>query len=239
MSPRRIGAIFRKELREYRRNRSIIVALAVFPLIFLIQPLVVVFVVKSATSVELSRGHVLLYMLAIPALTPAMLAAYAVAGERQQGSLEPALSTPIRDDEFLLGKALAILVPSVAVAYVVYAFFVACVALFADPTIARAILQGADILAQVVFTPLIAAWSVWVGLAISVRATDVRVAQQLSILGSIPLVLVTSLIAFDVIQGSVGLAIRLGAVLLVADVLGWRIVSPMFDRERLITGSRS
>jgi hypothetical protein len=24
----------------------------------------------------------------------------------------------------------------------------------------------------------------------------------------------------------------------VADVVGWRVVSPMFDRERLVTGSR-
>jgi len=30
----------------------------------------------------------------------------------------------------------------------------------------------------------------------------------------------------------------LGAVLLVLDILGWRIVSPAFDRERLITGTR-
>ena len=30
----------------------------------------------------------------------------------------------------------------------------------------------------------------------------------------------------------------LGAVLLVLDILGWLIVSPAFDRERLITGTR-
>ena len=40
VSKRRVRAIFRKELREYRRNRTIIVAMAIFPLIFLIQPLV-------------------------------------------------------------------------------------------------------------------------------------------------------------------------------------------------------
>jgi hypothetical protein len=28
------------------------------------------------------------------------------------------------------------------------------------------------------------------------------------------------------------------AVLLLVDGLGWRIVAPMFDRERLITGTR-
>jgi hypothetical protein len=36
-----------------------------------------------------------------------------------------------------------------------------------------------------------------------------------------------------------GLALGLGVALLLIDSLGWRIVSPMFDRERLITGTRS
>ncbi|HSS36375.1 MAG TPA: ABC transporter permease subunit, partial [Patescibacteria group bacterium] len=153
MSRRRIRAIVVKELREFRRNRSVVVALAIFPLIFLLQPLVAVFIAPVSSSAELSGGHVLLYMLAIPVLTPAMLAGYAVAGERQQGSLEPVLTTPIRREEFLLGKALAILVPSVAIAYAVYAFFVACVAFLADPDVAAAVLQWPDILAQVLFTP--------------------------------------------------------------------------------------
>jgi len=125
------------------------------------------------------------YMLALPVLTPAMLAAYAVAGEREQGTLEPVLTRPIRREEFLLGKALAVLAPSIGIAYAVFAIFLAFVALFAHPAVASAILQGPDILAQVLFTPLLAAFSVWVGVAISTRSRDVRVAQQLSLLGSL------------------------------------------------------
>jgi len=47
-------------------------------------------------------------MLAIPALVPATLAAFAIVGERQQGTLEPVLGTPIHREELLLGKALAV-----------------------------------------------------------------------------------------------------------------------------------
>ncbi len=43
ISARRVRAIFRKELREYRRNGPIVAAMAILPLIFLIQPLVLVF----------------------------------------------------------------------------------------------------------------------------------------------------------------------------------------------------
>jgi ABC-2 type transport system permease protein len=238
MSWRRVRAIVRKEFREYRRHGSVVVATAIFPLIFLIQPLWVVFLVPSVTAASLGDMHMLLYMLAIPVLTPTMLAAYAVAGERQQGSLEPVLATPIPREEFLLGKALAALIPSVAIAYGVYTVFLACVVLFAQPGIATAILRVPDIVAQLVLTPLLASLSIWIGIAISTRSSDVRVAQQLSLLASIPVVVVTSLIAFDVIHATLGLALGLTAVLLLADGLGWRIVSSLFDRERLITGTR-
>ncbi|MFI5225924.1 MAG: ABC transporter permease [Candidatus Limnocylindrales bacterium] len=238
MSARRIRAIVRKEFREYRRHGSVVVATAIFPLIFLIQPLVVVFLEPAASAHLVEGWHILLYMLAIPVLAPSVLAAYAVAGERQQGSLEPVLTTPIPREEFLLGKAISALIPSVGIAYVVYVFFLACVALFAQPEVAAAILGLPDIALQIVFTPLLAGWSIWVGIAISTRASDVRVAQQVTLLASLPLVIVTSLLAFDVIHATLRLAIGAGAILIVADVLGWRVVSPMFDRERLTTGNR-
>jgi ABC-type transport system involved in multi-copper enzyme maturation permease subunit len=238
MSVRRIGAVVRKELRDDRRNRTILVAVAIFPLIFLIQPLVVIFLEPGLSAETLSQRHLLLYMLAIPALTPSVLAAYSVAGERQQGSLEPMLSTPIRREEFLLGKALAALLPAVVIAYLVFAFFIVCVLLFAQPAVAHALLRGQDIVAQLLLTPLLAGFSIWIGIAISTRSSDARVAQQLSLVASLPLVLLTSLIAFDVIHATNGLMVAVGAVLLVADVQGWRIVSPMFNREHLITGSK-
>ena len=234
MSSRRVRAVVRKELREYRHNGFIIWTMAIFPLIFLVQPLVVVFLLPPSASAELSQGHPLLYMLGIPAIVPAAVAAYAVVGERQQGTLEPVLTTPIRREEFLLGKALAALAPSVAIAYAVYALFLACVGLFAQPAVASALLRAPDVLAQLLFTPLLAGWSIWIGIAISARAGDFRVAQQLGILASLPTAAVAALIAFDVIHATLGLAVGLAAVLLVGNRLGWRIMAATFDRERLI-----
>jgi ABC-type transport system involved in multi-copper enzyme maturation permease subunit len=235
---RRVRAIVRKELGEYRHNGFIIWTMAIFPLIFLIQPLVVVFALPASASNQLEHGHLLLYMLGIPALVPAAVAADAVVGERQQGTLEPVLTTPIRRQELLLGKALAALVPSVAIAYAVYAVFLACVGLFAQPAVASALLQAPDLLAQLLFTPLLAGWSIWVGIAISTRASDFRVAQQLGILASLPTAVVAALIAFDVIHPTLGLAIALAAALLLGNRLGWRIMSATFDRERLITSTK-
>jgi ABC-type Na+ efflux pump permease subunit len=234
MSRRRLRAVVLKELRDYRRNRFMLVTMAVIPAIFLIQPLAYVLSLPTAASVPLARQHQMVYLLAIPALVPALVAASSVVSERQQGTLEPVLTTPVRRDEFVLAKALAPLLPSVVVAYAVYGLFVVILELFANPGVAPALLHGSVVVAQVVFTPLVAAWSIWVGLAISTLSIDIRAAQQLTLLGNLPSLAVIVLIAVGVIHASLSLTIALGLALLVGYRIGWRVVSALFDRERLI-----
>lgn len=236
LNVRRIRAILVKELRDYSRNRSLIWAMAVLPLVFTIQPLISIFAARGVTAAALSGRHELLFMLGIPILVPATLAAYAVAGERQQETLEPVLGTPIRREEFLLGKALAVFVPSVIISYVVFALYIAVVEI-ARPDLAPGLFGTDDLIVQVVFTPLLAMFSIWVGIAISTRASDPRTAQQLSVISSLPLFLVALLFTFEVIEPSLAIAVLLGAVLLIADVVGWWLIGPLFDRERLISGA--
>lgn len=238
MSRRRVMAIVRKELRDYRHNRYMLVTMGIVPLVFLLQPLISVLNLPAEAAVPLRHQHELLYMLGIPVLAPAVISASSIVTERQLGTLEPMLATPIRRREFVLAKALAPLLPAIAMSYLVYGLFVVLIELLASPGVAPALLQGPVILAQLLFTPPLALWSIWVGLAISTRTSDVRAAQQLSVLGSLPLVALTTMIALNVIHATLGLALGLGAALLVIDRLGGRIVSALFDRERLITGSR-
>ena len=232
----RISAVFRKELRELRRNRSLLLAMSVLPLVFVIQPLIAILGLSAREAGGLRDEHVLLYLLGIPTLVPPVIAATAIAGERQQGTLEPVLTTPIRREELLVAKGLAALIPSVAIAFAVDVVFLVVVALFGQPGIAAAMANGSDLVAQVIFIPLLAAWSVWVGLAISTRTSDIRVAQQLALLANVPVVFFIALIAFGVIPPSRQLAIGLGALLIVLDGFGWRIIARLFDRERLIAG---
>ncbi|HKT39009.1 MAG TPA: ABC transporter permease subunit, partial [Ktedonobacterales bacterium] len=137
-STTRIRAIYRKEYREYRRNGSIVSTMALVPLGIVIFPLIEVLALPASAASMLLNGDPLVILLGIPAIVPSVVAAYAVAGERQQGTLEPVLTTPIRREELLLAKALAALVPSLVVAYAVYAFFLICTRLFAQPAVASA-----------------------------------------------------------------------------------------------------
>ncbi len=239
----RLRAVLRKEVREYRRSPFIIGTMAIFPLVFLVEPLIIIFRLGPSVgvgAVDKAVGSTFLLLLVAPALLPAVIAAYSVVGEREQGTLEPLLTTPLRREELLLGKALGVVVPAVGIAYVLFAVIQGCARLFAsNAEVVTALGQGPHILAEILFAPLLAGWSIWVGIGISARASDVRVAQQLGTLSSIPPLAVVALVSFNVFTPSVTLAVVFALVLLVADVILFRVVSALFDRERLITGARA
>ncbi len=82
------------------------------------------------------------------------------------------------------------------------------------------------------------AGAIWVGIAVSARSAGVRVAQQPGTLASLPPLVILALMSLNVITESTPLAIGLGAARLAFDLLAWRVVAAVFDRERLVTGIR-
>jgi ABC-type Na+ efflux pump permease subunit len=234
----RVVAVLRKELREYRRNKFVVGTMIVLPVIFVIIPIGNVLAIRPSMSPDAVRatvGGVTLTLFFVPLILPATLSAYAVIGERDQGTLEPVLTTPVTREELLLGKALAILVPTVAVSYGLYIVFLLVIRAAAAPAVVDLEWQAGQASGVVLFAPLLATYAVWVGIAWSTRSSDVRVAQQLSVLATLPMLGVTALFSFRIIDPSLvvagGGAVVLGAI----DVVGWLLVSAMFDRERLLT----
>ena len=100
------------------------------------------------------------------------------------------------------------------------------------------LIRPPDLLAQLCFTPLLAAWSIWIAILISIRSNDIRVAQQFAILASLPSIAVTTLIALNVIKVSLVAGLVTAGALLLLNGIAWRLVSAMFDRERLIIGTK-
>lgn len=236
----RVNVVVRKELREFKRKRSIVVTIAVLPAIFLIQPTLTIFLAPASTTSNRVFQVPLLFLLLIPVIMPSTLAAYSVVGEREQGTLEPLLTTPIRRQEFILGKAAAVMIPTLALSYAVCGLFLAVVRLFAKPEISSGVFrQGPMLLALVLFTPLLAGWAIVVGMAVSVRASEVRVAQQLGTLASFPPLGAVVLLVVGVIHPTFTVAVAFAAGLLALDLRALPVVSQMFDRERLVTGAKA
>jgi ABC-type Na+ efflux pump permease subunit len=237
MSWKPIRAILQKEFRDYRRNPSILMAVALMPVIFFGVSLAIVLALPA--SVASGFGLPLLYLLFIPTVMPSQTAAYSVVGEREQGILEPVLTTPIRREEFLFGKALASLVPTLVLTYVTLGILAACVAV-AQPHKAAIVVRSPEFAVVLLFAPLLAGWSTWVATAISARTRDVRVAQGLASVASLVPLAIIALIAFGVVHRTLAVWLIAGAILLLLDGLGyWWILPALFDRERLVTGTRS
>jgi len=241
LSPPHISAVVRKELTEFRRSRFIVSTMAIFPVLFLISPTATILASKvdvSGTKLNNEVGLSLMILLLIPVLIPATVAAYSVVGERDQGTLEPVLTTPISREELLIGKAVANFIPAVTLAYLVFGVFLTIVRLGATPVMASAVWHAPQLLAELFYIPLLAGWAIWMGLAVSTKASDTRVAQQLSTLASLPPIVLIALMSFQVIKPTLAIALALAGVLLVIDSIAYLLVSRLFDRERLITGTK-
>jgi ABC-type transport system involved in multi-copper enzyme maturation permease subunit len=242
MSMSRIAAVLRKEFAEFRRNRFIVSTASILPLIFLISPTVSILSVRittASTGLDRKIDASLFLPLLVPVFVPAMLAAFSVVGEREQGTLEPVLTTPVRRAELVGGKALAIFLPTLVISYLMFGVFFAVTQLFAVAPAAAAVRHAPQLPAALVFIPLLAAWAIWAGMAISTRASDSRVAYQLSVLSSLPPVAITALMSFNVITSDFTSAAAFAAVLLAIDCAACSGVSRLFDRERLVSGVRS
>ena len=234
----RVFAVLRKELREFRRNKFVVGSMIVLPLLFILTNIGNIVSIKAGTSTDVINrllGGAGLTFFLVPLILPSVIAGYAVVGEREQGTLEPVLSTPLKEKELVMGKALAAILPSVAIAYLLFVAYVIVISAFAIPQVTDLVRRSPQLLAVVLFTPLLSTFAIWVGLAISVRSSDVRVAQQLSALAMLPMLGLLALFTFNVVTPSITVAVIGAAILLVFDAGAWRVVSAMFDRERMLT----
>lgn len=231
-------AVLRKELTEYRRDKLIVVTMGVLPVVFLVLPLLGALALpKTATprAAHAVAGQAMLLFLLIPTFLPTTLASYLVIGERDQGTLEPVLTTPVTDRELLLGKALAAAAPAVALSWCFFAVFVTLTRLFAGPAVVEIVWRPAQFIAQLLLAPGLSGFAVVVGMWMSMRVRDVRVAQQLSGLVMIPVVVVVSLMSLGIVTGTDRSFLAAAALVALIDVAGFRVLSRAFNRERLLT----
>ena len=124
----RVWALIRKEFTEYRRNKLIVLTMTILPAAFLFVAARATFALPAHPSPTLLRaviGQARLFLLILPLFLPSTIAAYSVIGEREQGVLEPLLTTPATDGELLLAKTLAPVVPSVGLSWGLYAVYLA------------------------------------------------------------------------------------------------------------------
>ena len=189
---------------------------------------------KQAVQGLIAQYFLILFML-IPTVVPLTIAIYSVIGEKNMRTLEPLLATPVRVGELLLAKSIASTVPAVLVTWLAYLLYLVSVMAVGSPAAVRAVTAPRWVLAVIVMVPLLTALSVNIGILISTRVNDLRVAQQIGGFVVIPVVA----LGIAQVTGRVVLDdesfISTTVVLLALDVMVFLAARVAFQRENILS----
>ncbi|TMC68697.1 MAG: hypothetical protein E6J13_13755 [Chloroflexi bacterium] len=188
---------------------------------------------KDAVQGFIATYFLILFML-IPTVVPLTMAIYSVIGEKASRTLEPLLATPVGVGDLLFAKSLASTVPSVIVTWLAYGIYLAAVISIGSHAAVNAVTAPRWILAIVVMVPLLTLLSVNLGILISTRVNDVRVAQQIGGLVVVPVVglgiaQVTGRVVLDN-----GAFLEMTLVLVALDVAVFWLARLAFQRENIL-----
>jgi ABC-2 type transport system permease protein len=186
-------------------------------------------------QVLVGRQFSVLFLL-LPIFIPSVLASYAIVGEKRERTLEPVLATPIETWELLFGKALAALIPGLAITVASAAVFVVGILTFAvSQRVRDLVVTPGWVLAVLVDTPLLALIGVALIVVLSSRVNDPRTAQQISAVLVVPVLglLFGQLAGVVVLSPAVALGIGVILAFIAAGAL-W-FATRLFQREVILT----
>lgn len=234
---RRIKVILMKEWRESLRNKMILFGAIFLPLFMVGAATMMVY---QGREIDVPGAQIalfnmaLMYFLILPAVIPLAIAAYSIIGEKEQGSLEPLLATPISDLELFLGKALASVIPALVLTWGGFGLFLVVSALFIGG-IPPHVLTPPWIAAIFGLSPLLSLFSVGVTMLVSSRASDTRAAYQISSLAILPGIVPLIIYSSKKTLVSLWLVGVEGLVLLAASSIVLYFAIRVFSREQILT----
>jgi ABC-2 type transport system permease protein len=177
----------------------------------------------------------LLFML-LPLAIPVTIASYSIVGEKATRTLEPVLATPVSTLELLSGKAIAAVVPAVLATWLGFTIFALGTMLISESVkITGRLLDPVWLIAVFVLGPLLAIAAVNVAVMVSSRATDPRVAEQLSMLVVLPLLAVFFGQVTGLILINETLILWMTLAMIVVDTVTFLIAVRLFQRETILT----
>ena len=189
---------------------------------------------KDAVQGLIATYFLILFML-IPTVVPLTIAIYSVIGEKSARTLEPLLAAPVRVGELLLAKSLASAIPAIIVTWIAYLIYLVSVSALGSPAAVKAVTQPRWLLAIVIMVPLLTLLSVNLGILISTRVNDVRVAQQIGGLVVVPVVGIGILQVTGRVVLNSSSFVNTALFLLLCDALVFFLAQLAFRRENILS----
>jgi ABC-2 type transport system permease protein len=259
---RRVWAIVEKEWLDMRKNKMVIIMMALLPILLVGMILGTTFFMQRAPEGELNLntgsqpfslppelaalgekdGFIVLmndqymfYLLLIPMALPVYIAAYSIIGEKETRSLEPLLATPISTAELLVGKTIAAVTPAVVLAWLSFGLTAAGLYFIASRVVFVQLVRPVWTLGMLLLSPLFALLSTSSGVIASSRLNDPRAAQQVTAVFVVPVIGASIAVLAGKIFLNVGIMLgATAAVALINLVVLW-IAVKLFQRETILT----
>ncbi len=257
----KIRTIIRKEWAEVFKKRMVLFTVIFMPLFLSVLPLIILYAMGGTVSnaanaqlpaqfqqyckVGMTTGQCFQYYMVsmflimfmiIPLFVPVNIAAYSIVGEKTTRSLEPLLATPITTGELLAGKNLASVIPAILATWAGFAIFaVGSLIITGGGALAKALLDPMWLLAIFLAGPLMAVLSVNFSIMVSSRVNDPRVAEQLSAVVILPILVFFfgQITGFLILNNQ--LVMILCLVLVFVDIVMIYLAERLFQRETILT----
>ncbi len=228
----------------FRKKRFAVYSLVALPLVLSIGlPVLLWLIVRngqtSVTELEVLLNASSFLFVILATLTPTVLASYSFLGEKLDKSLEPLLASPATDGELLLGKGMAALLPSVAVTYVGATVYMALVDWLTYSTFGYAYFPNETMwVVLLLAVPIASVFSVETNVVIASLVGDLRVAQQLGVIATVPFggVYVLAETNFRSLNNTDLIVISLALVMV--DAVLVQVCRSTFRREEILTNWR-
>jgi ABC-2 type transport system permease protein len=261
---RKIWILIKKEWAEVFKNKLVLFTTAFLPLLFAVLPLIIMYATGSgmgeiddianmseipAEFAETCEGltgtgclqyflvsqFMLLFMM-VPMIVPITFASYSIVGEKSTRTLEPLLATPIKTIELLAGKALAATIPGVVATWLAFILFaIGAYILAVDPAVVGKLIDALWLTAIIVVGPLLAIFGVSLAVMISSRATDPRIAEQVSAVFILPMVGIFVAQSLGLIFINAQIILWMAVILFLLDIGLLFFATQLFQRETILT----
>jgi ABC-2 type transport system permease protein len=258
MNGAKIRAVLEKEIADARKNKMIIISMALVPVLLVALTLgTAYFMLNSGDEWDesdvgiipaelrdmnpmhaflvLMNDQYLFYFLIIPMMMPVYIAAYSIVGEKETKSLEPLLATPISVWELLVAKSIAAVVPSVILTWLSFIVLVIGGYFVMPEPVFLELIRPVWIVGMALLSPLLALLSVFSGVIVSSRINDPRTAQQVTGIFIVPIIALSLAVLAGKIFLGVGVVLMAAAITLLIDCVVLYFAVKLFQRETILT----
>ncbi len=196
MNAKNLFRIAKKGWTEIRGNKDLLLPLLFIPaLLAIVLPLLLTLISPASGGREAFLGTmdsmIKPFLLIVPTMVVMIIAADSIAGEKERKTIESFLVLPLTDREILVGKALGVLIPSLAASWISFIVMGLMLNIVGRPSLGNYIAIFGDAswwLLQSLLVTFLSFISTLLMVLISAKVRNMKAAQQYSVLVVLPII---------------------------------------------------